>query len=58
MDRSIHEQHLYQSLRTNKEHFKIALTFLTGSNGIFNVTDKKNNFFFTESISDEDGFQI
>ena len=56
MDKSTHEEHLSQPLQTNKKQFKIAITFLTGYNGIFNVTNANNKFYFTKSISDEDGF--
>ena len=56
MDKSTHEEHLSQPLQTNNKQFKIAVTFLTGYNGIFNVTNAKNNIYFTKSISDEDGF--
>ena len=45
MDKSIHEALLYQPLQTNNKQFKIAVTFLTGYNGIFNITQKNNNFF-------------
>ena len=45
MDKSIHEEHLFQSLQTNNKQFKIAVTFLTGYNGIFNVTNSNNRFF-------------
>ena len=38
MDKSTHEEHLTQSLQTNNEQFKVAVTFLTGYNGILNVT--------------------
>ena len=55
MDKSIHEEHLSQPLQTNNKQFKIAVTFLTGYNGIFNVTNSNNKFYFTKSISDEDG---
>ena len=55
MDKSTHEEHLSQPLQTNNKQFKIAITFLTGYNGIFNVTDKNNKFYFTKSITD-DGF--
>ena len=41
--------------KTNRKQFKIAVTVLTGFNGIFIVTDK-NNIFFTKSITDDDGF--
>ena len=57
MDKSTHEEHLSQPLQTNIKQFKIAVTFLTGYNGIFNVTDKNNKFYFTSSFSDiEPGF--
>ena len=56
MDKSTHEEHLSQPLQTNIKYIKIAVTFLTGYNGIYNVTDKNNIFYFTKSISDEDGF--
>ena len=58
MDKSTHEEHLSQPLQTNNKQFKIAVTFLTGYNGIFNVTDKNNKFYFLKSISDEDGYII
>ena len=56
MDKSAHEEHLYQPLQTNNKQFKIAVTFLSGYNGIFNVTSKNNNFYFIKSITDEDGY--
>ena len=56
MDKSIHEEHLSQPLQTNNKQFKIAVTFLTGYNGIFNVTDKINKFYFANSITDEGDF--
>ena len=40
-DKSTHEEHLSQPLQTNKK-LKIAVTFLTGYNGVFNVTNKKS----------------
>ena len=55
MDKSTHKEFLSQSLQTNKKQFKIAVTFLTGYNGVFNVTNKNNSFYFTKSISDKDG---
>ena len=45
MDDSTHEEHLSQPLQTNNKQFKIAVTFLTGYNGIFNVTNSNNKFF-------------
>ena len=56
MDKSTHEEHLSQPLQTNYKQFKTAVTFLTGYNGIFNVTDKIKKFSFAKSISDEEGF--
>ena len=56
MDDSTHEGHLYQPLQTNNKQFKIAVTVVTGYNGIFNVTNSNNKYQFTKSISDEDAF--
>ena len=56
MDKSTHEEHLSQPLQTNNKQFKIAVTFLTAYNGIFNVTNRNNKFHFMKSITDEDGF--
>ena len=58
MDESSHEEHLFQPLQTNNKHFKIAVTFLTGYNGIFNVTTENNKFYFLKSITDDDHIQI
>ena len=46
MNDSIHEENLSQPLQTNNKQFKIAITFLTGYNGIFNITGKNNKFYF------------
>ena len=56
IDKSTYEEHLSQPLKTNNKQFKIAVTFLTGFNGIFNVTNENNNFYFKKTITDEDGF--
>ena len=45
MDLSTHEAHFSQPLQTNNKKFKLAITFLTGYNGIFNVTNKNDIFF-------------
>ena len=58
MDKSTHEGHLSQPLQTNNKQFKIAVIFLTGYNGIFNVTNENNKFYFIKSITDEDGYKI
>ena len=54
MDKSTHEEHLFQPLQINIKQFKIAVTFLTGYNGIFNVTSKNSNLYFTRPINDDD----
>ena len=56
MDKSTHEEHLSQPLQTNNKQFKIAVTFLSAYNGIFNVTNSKNKFYFTKSITDDDHY--
>ena len=56
MDKSTHKELLSQLLQTNNKQFKIAVTFLTGYNGIFKVTNSNNKFHFTKSYSDEDRF--
>ena len=56
MDKSTHEEHLSQPLQTNNKQFKVAITFLTGYNGIFNVTNENNKFYFKKTNTNEDGF--
>ena len=56
MDKSTHEEHLSQPLHTNNKQFKIAVTFLSCYNGIFNVTISNSKFYFKKKITDEDGF--
>ena len=56
MDKSTHEEHLSKPIQTNNKQFKVAVTFLTGYNGIFNVTNESNKFYFKKTISDDDGF--
>ena len=56
MDKSTHEEHLYQPLQTNNKHFEIAITFLSAYNGIFNVTSDNNKFYFTKSITDDNHY--
>ena len=46
MDKSTHEEHLFQPLQTNNKQFKIAITFLTSYNGKFNVTIQNNIIYF------------
>ena len=54
MDKSTHEEHLSQPLQTNNKKFKIAVTFLTGYNGMINVTNRNNKFSFKKNLTDED----
>ena len=56
MDKSTHEEHPSQPLQTNNKQCKIAVTFLTGCHGTFNVTNSSNKFYFAKSINDKDGF--
>ena len=56
MDKSTHEEHLFQPLQTNNKQFKTAVTFLSAYNGIFNVTNENNKFYFTKSITDDDHY--
>ena len=58
MDKPTHEEHLFQPLQTNNKQFKLAFTFLTGYNGIFNVTNSNNKFYFKKSLVEEDFIQI
>ena len=58
MDKSVHEEHLIQPLQTNSKQFKIAVTFHACYNGIFNITNKNNRFYFFKSITDENHIQI
>ena len=56
MNKSTQEEHLSQPLQTNNKQFKIAVTFLTAYNGIFNITSKNNKFYFSKSIIDDNHF--
>ena len=56
MDKSTHEEHLFQPLQTNNRKFEISVTFLSAYNGIFNVTSSNNKFYFTKSITDDDHY--
>ena len=56
MDECTHEEHLSQPLQTNIKQFEIAVTFLTGYNGIINVTNSNNRFNFKKTIIDGDDF--
>ena len=53
MDKSTHEEHLSQPLQNNNKQFKIAVTFLTGYNGFFNVKSKNNKIYFARLVTGE-----
>ena len=56
MDKSTHEEHLSQPLQAYNKQFKLAFTFRTAYNGIFNVKNSNNKIYFMISVTDEDGF--
>ena len=43
-------------MQTNNKRNKVAVTFLTGYNGNFNVTDKNKKICFRKSITDKGSF--
>ena len=56
LDISTHEEHIFRPHQTNNKQFKIAFAFLTGYNGIFNVTKSNNRFYFKKKNINEDDF--
>ena len=58
MDKSTHEEHLFQPFQTNNKQFKKAVTFLSAYNGLFNVTNRNNKIYFKKNLIDEDFIQI
>ena len=50
MDKSSPEEHLAQPLQSNNKEFKIAVTFLSGYNGIFIVSESNNKFYFQKIL--------
>ena len=52
MDKSTHEEHLFQPLQTKNKQFKIAVTFLICYDGKLNITNLCFKFYVTTSISD------
>ena len=58
MEKTTHEQYLFQPLQTNNKQFKIVITFLTGYNGICNVTNLNNKFYFKKCFKDGEFTQI
>ena len=58
MDKPTREEHLSHPLQTNNKQFKIAVTFLTGYKGIFNVKSLNNKFYFKKAFNEGDFIQI
>ena len=58
LDKSTHEEPLSQPQQTNNKQFKIAVTFLTGYNGIFNVTNLNIKFYFKKNFNDREFTEI
>ena len=56
MDKPTHEERLSQPLRRNNRQFKIAVTFLTGYNGILKVTNENKKFYFKITVTNEEDF--
>ena len=56
MNKYTHKAHFSQPLQTNNKQFKMEVTFLTGYNGIFNVKNSVNKFYFKKTNTDGDGF--
>ena len=56
MNKSTHEEHLYQPLQTKNKQPKKAVAFLTGCNGVFNVTKSNIRFYFKKTNTDGDEF--
>ena len=50
--KSTHEKKSYQPLETKNKLFEVAITFLTCYISMFNVTNRNNQFYSTQSISD------
>ena len=58
MDESTHEKNLSQTVQTIKKYSKIAITFLIGSNGIFNVTNENKKIYLAISTTQDGFYQI
>ena len=53
-DKSTHQEQLSQPLQTNNKKFKIAVTFLFGYTGIFNIATRYVKFNFRVWNNDKD----
>ena len=57
MDKSTHEERLFQPLQTNVKQFKIVVTFPSGYNDIFLVRNKSTEIIFI-SVFDRAGYNV
>ena len=58
MDKYNHQEHLFQLLQTDNKQFKVAVTFLSAYNGIFNITNLNNKFYFKKGFDEGEFTQI
>ena len=58
MNKSSHEEQLFQPIQTNNRQFKLAVTFLSSYNGIFNVTNRNSKFYYKKNLINDDFIQI
>ena len=56
LDNCTHEEHFTQPLQTINKQLKIAVTFLTAYNRIFDYTDKNNKIYYAKTNTDKEGF--
>ena len=58
MDVSIHEQNSCEPKQAKKGQLKLAVAFLPDYKGIFNVTNKNNNFIFVSAFEGAEYYVI
>ena len=58
MDKSTHDEQFFQPLQRSNKQFKIAVTFVSAHNGIFNVTISNIKFYSKKALIDEVFIQI
>ena len=56
MDKSTHEKFSSQPPQTKNKQLKMAVTFLTGYNGIFKVSKSNKNFYLKNTITNKNDF--
>ena len=55
MDKSVHEEHSFQPLKTNIKQFKVDIFSLTADIELIIVTNSINKIYFGKSITNKDG---